>query len=417
VPQPMKTSLCLLLAMSTGTSTCFAKGPACRPSSAPAAAGATRPPLQVATANRPRPSVLLSAADGAAGTPPRHQVVTWLVRNRSLLLLLALVVHKCASDLLTRYTRLQGAYSINTVAIMSEVMKIPLILSAICTIGGGARQIIPVFREAASKPFGNVWISLCYTFNNLLYFDALSSLSAVTYQVLSQSKTLFTAGLMYVLVRKRLAMRQVLAIGLLVVGAVLVQLQELMRAAAPAAAVGTGSIYWAAGLVLFSSFISALPNVYYEKVLKTEGQNEWVNNVQVTAWITLWVTLNGLVWRAGPMLRGLSAAASGGSPASAVVQAVRSLPDALSSAFAGFTLPVWGVVMLKALNGILIPATFKYADNLLYSYAKPSSIVVTTILAALAARAVPPASLLVGVTIVVASIMLYNTNPKPAKQD
>ena len=36
-----------------------------------------------------------------------------------------------------------------------------------------------------SKPFGNVWISLGYTFNNLLYFDALTSISAVTYQVLT----------------------------------------------------------------------------------------------------------------------------------------------------------------------------------------------------------------------------------------
>lgn len=49
---------------------------------------------------------------------------------------------------------------------MSEVMKVPLILTAICSIGGGPGQIGPVFREAISKPFGNVWIALCYTFNN-----------------------------------------------------------------------------------------------------------------------------------------------------------------------------------------------------------------------------------------------------------
>ena len=65
---------------------------------------------------------------------------------------------------------------------MSEVMKLPLILGAISTIGGGTKEIMPVFREAVSKPFANVWISLAYTFNNLLYFDALSSISAVTYQ-------------------------------------------------------------------------------------------------------------------------------------------------------------------------------------------------------------------------------------------
>ena len=71
---------------------------------------------------------------------------------------------------------------------MSEVMKLPLILGAISTIGGGTKEILPVFREAVSKPFGNVWISLGYTFNNLLYFDALSSISAVTYQARDHSQ-------------------------------------------------------------------------------------------------------------------------------------------------------------------------------------------------------------------------------------
>ena len=72
---------------------------------------------------------------------------------------------------------------------MSEVMKLPLILGAISTIGGGVKEIKPVFREAVSKPFGNVWISLAYTFNNLLYFDALSSISAVTYQARAPQPT------------------------------------------------------------------------------------------------------------------------------------------------------------------------------------------------------------------------------------
>ena len=72
---------------------------------------------------------------------------------------------------------------------MSEVMKLPLILGAISTIGGGTKEIMPVFREAVSKPFANVWISLAYTFNNLLYFDALSSISAVTYQARAPQPT------------------------------------------------------------------------------------------------------------------------------------------------------------------------------------------------------------------------------------
>ena len=92
---------------------------------------------------------------------------------------------------------------------MAEIFKFPLIISAIASIGGGLDQVIPTFRMALAAPLGNAWIALCYTFNNLLYFPALSSLSAVAYQVLSQSKTLFTAGMMYFVVGKKLTRKQV----------------------------------------------------------------------------------------------------------------------------------------------------------------------------------------------------------------
>ena len=159
--------------------------------------------------------------------------------------------------------------------------------------------------------------------------------------------------------------------------------------------------------MIFSSFISALPNVAYEKILKTEGQNQWVNNVQVTAWITLWVSLNAMRDYVRPTL---AAIASGAGPAALMTWA-GALPSSVAGCFTGFTLSVWGVVLLKALNGILIPATFKYADNLLYSYAKPSSIVVTCLYGAVMARALPPLTGLAGVAIVVTSIGLYNSKP------
>jgi drug/metabolite transporter (DMT)-like permease len=52
--------------------------------------------------------------------------------------------------------------------------------------------------------------------------------------VLSQSKTVFTAGLMYLLVGKRLRKRQVLAIVMLIGGALVVNMEELARASASA---------------------------------------------------------------------------------------------------------------------------------------------------------------------------------------
>ena len=61
-------------------------------------------------------------ADSGAAPGGRSRVNGWLVRNRSLILLICLVLHKCASDMLTRYTRVQGAYSINTVAMCAAAL-------------------------------------------------------------------------------------------------------------------------------------------------------------------------------------------------------------------------------------------------------------------------------------------------------
>ena len=55
----------------------------------------------------------------------------------------------------------------------------------------------------------------------------------------------------------------------------------------------------------------------------------------------------------------------------------------------------------------------RYADNILYAYAKPSSIVVTTVLSCMLAGTMPSLSLIAGVSIVVGSIFLYSSKPKP----
>ena len=270
-------------------------------------------------------------------------------------------------------------------------------------------MIRPIFREAISRPWNNAWISLGYTFNNLLYFDALSALSATAYQVLSQSKTVFTAGLMYFIVGKRLLLQQIAAIAILVAGALAVQYQEMAKDAARTAAAATGSspVLWGVFLVLFSSFISALPNVTYEKVLKSKGENQYANNLLVTFWIIFWISASSVATR----LFALASKILEGSAPSFAPVGIASVLQWIQSAFKGFTPAVWGVVVLKALNGLLIPATFKYADNILYTYAKPSSIVLTTLLTCVVTQSWPSASLSLGIALVVSSAWLYNKKP------
>ena len=65
---------------------------------------------------------------------------------------------------------------------------------------------------------------------------------------------------------------------------------------------GMPLVYWGAALTLFSSLISALPNVAYEKVLKTEGENQWVNNIQVCACVSALPACRRLLLSLSPCL-------------------------------------------------------------------------------------------------------------------
>jgi UDP-sugar transporter A1/2/3 len=70
----------------------------------------------------------------------------------------------------------------------------------------------------------------------------------------------------------------------------------------------------------------------------------------------------------------------------------------------GITPAVWLVIALKSLNGILIPATLKYAGNLVYLYAKPTSIVLTALATAVYSSTLPPASFCAGSALVIWSM-------------
>ena len=59
----------------------------------------------------------------------------------------------------------------------------------------------------------------------------------------------------------------------------------------PTATATAGSIYWACGLVIFSSFISALPNVAYEKVLTPTLTLTLTLTLAPTLTLTLTLTL------------------------------------------------------------------------------------------------------------------------------
>ena len=121
-----------------------------------------------------------------------------------------------------------------------------------------------------------------YSVQNALYFPALSNLSAASYQILSQSKVIFTAVFMYVWMKTVIGVRRWIALLLLIVGSVLVQVSELKSASG-------GNALYGGGLTILSALLASVANVGYEKLLKTVGESMWVRNLEITFFVTAWL--------------------------------------------------------------------------------------------------------------------------------
>ena len=332
-----------------------------------------------------------------------------LLRYRTSALFFTLVLQKVVTDLLTGWTRSRTVYSGATVSMLSEIFKFPVLFLAIAVFGGEGWKRVPRTLKRAVKegPFQMSWIAGAYAAQNVLYFAALSRISAASYQVLSQSKLIFTAGLTVALLGKALSLRQVAALTTLLAGSLLVQISEMSGSATGGffASSSQSTALYGGFLTVLGALLAALPNVWYEKLLKTKGEDEWVRNVQVTVWIFLWIA-GSQILSAAKAVGGLFAAGLG--PFASPTNFLKSLFG--GSGLDGITPAVWLIIGLKSLNGILIPLTLKYASNLVYLYAKPTSIVATAFLGALYTSTIPSPTFAIGGALVIASMLAYSEN-------
>jgi len=119
----------------------------------------------------------------------------------------------------------------------------------------------------------------------------------------------------------------------------------------------------------------------------------------VTFWIFAWIAMSQLQSSVAAFKAGVSTLAP--------FSSAGSFCSALLGSMEGITPGVWLVVALKSLNGLLIPATLKYAGNIVYLYAKPTSIVATALATAAYTGSVPPASFVAGAALVIWSMLSY----------
>lgn len=301
-----------------------------------------------------------------------------------ILLLIVLVLHKSLTDGLSRHTRVNGApYSATTASILGEVIKVPILVVAV-VVFEGKEKLLPIVWEALSdRPFEMCVPSALWAGQNVLYFVSLSNLDAASYQLLSQTKVLFTAVFMTTFLGVRLRYRQYLALVLLCVGSICTQLAET----AVASSVADGNAIYGGLTTIAGAGLSALPNVRYEQRLKTAGSSQWAQNIQVTFWINMWLVVFAI-------------------PGLIETSADSSTRTSMSS---GITFEVGIVCLLQGCKCLIIPATLKHSDNYGMAYCKPASIVLNTLVEGVVAGTMPSVLTIVGIYVITYSSWLYST--------
>ncbi|KAJ1618945.1 nucleotide-sugar transporter-domain-containing protein, partial [Pavlovales sp. CCMP2436] len=299
-----------------------------------------------------------------------------------------LVVQNAVTALLVRWTRVPRLnvpmYYDSTAVLCTELIKIPM-CAAMMLYTLGPTGALKDLREGFSDPKEILRLAvpaICYTMQNFLFYISLTALSASTYQVLSQTKTLATACFWVTMLGGRLVPRQWAALTILVAGVSAVQLDGV------GVGVGaTGSQLVGVAAVVCSSLLSGFANVYFEKLVKTTPTSIWVRNLQLCFF---------------------------GVPQAMILMLKDSGSIATTGALLGFDGAVFTAVALKALGGLVVASTVKFADSLLKSFATAVSIIVTCLISIPLYRTYPSFQFVWGVALVIASLFMYNV-PKPKK--
>lgn len=283
-------------------------------------------------------------------------------------------------------------YSVVSAVFFSEMGKLVLssaFLYVEVAAAGGVKGNNPRFAMNAAS-FKSLLLyavpAAIYFVNNLLSVYALQYISVTDNQVLSQLKIVCTAVLFRVIMGKELSAYQWISILQLTCGCATSQLPSA-GAAAPSQQQHDSSMLGAM-MTLASCGLSSLAGIYSEQLLKGSSDSIHWQNIQLYSW--------GVVFNLAGMFVQDSAEIS---------------QKGLLGGYNGFTV---AYVVSTALNGLVISAILKYADNIVRVYAHSLAMVVTMVLYTIFFHHPPTVQLLLGLVMVVTSMVQYNMKVEPA---
>ena len=316
------------------------------------------------------------------------------LRIRSAIALVSLVVQNTALVVLLKFTYRPGAptYASSSVVLTTELVKLVISTSAVAR--KSCRQVATVSGEIGEQP--SLFVpSLLYVIQNNLLFYGAKRLSPLVYIVCTQMKILTTAVISRAILRTELTGMQYVYLLLLTSGVAIVQGQGQAKSKQVSMHNFEQS---ASGVlaILIACVTSGLAGVLLEKIYKAES----VPNPTST-------TVNHTVWTRNVQLSLISIPFGLlGMVSQDYVRLVH------GTAFVGYDLYVWGVVVLQAIGGLLIAFILKYSNNIIKCLAIAMSICCCAAYSIMIGEQVLSAQLVAGVLLVIFAVGAYSLSTR-----
>ncbi|GMG14651.1 unnamed protein product [Phytophthora fragariaefolia] len=238
--------------------------------------------------------------------------------------------------------------------------------------------------------------ALIYVLQNLLNHAAVVALDGVTFNVLNQTKIIWTALLVYVLLGRRQSPLQIVALALLCVAAVLMtaswedeQREPEGDARATDAAAFTG-MYQA----LLGAVLSALAGSIIQRALQREKRNQYMVTVELSCLGEM--TLLALALVQGGLMPTTTGSGEG---------------DSQDNMWEGWTIMTLAALMCQALGGVLVGFVIRDCGNVEKSFAVVGGMGLTALLETYFNGKPFGHNALVAMALVAISTSVYTLNP------
>eukprot|EP01038_Epipyxis_sp_PR26KG_P005010 gene5010-6996_t len=279
-------------------------------------------------------------------------------------ILLGILFQNAGYTLLRKYSTKNENVSSKEILLFSEILKI--IVSIYMTIqtqdqeadnlpsthnGPNGNKGIARLKWLVVNSGKMLVLAIIYGVMNILSFVALQYIGAGEFTICAQLKILTTAGFSVLILQTSLSWTKWRALGLLVLGCILVASPSFMNSTGTSTSIGLQLFGYAA--VLTEVMLSGFASIYFEKVVKstTEVVSIWERNFQLGIY--------SIIMYGGIILFE---------------------KDDTRESWSNWSMITVLVAVLGATGGLLVAATLKYADSILKTIATAGAIVISTIL-------------------------------------